>query len=222
MKGARVSCRGGRSFSFEAGHTALVVIDMQRDFLAPGGALADGDDRSAASLASVVDRAARVLRTARRTHLAVIHTREGYAADGRDINPYKRFLGYVGRPGPTGPFLIRGTPGHDFFEGFEPVRGERVIDKAAFSAFYDTPLEHTLERRGVTHLVIMGVTTQCCVHSTLRDAVERGYFCLTLEDCCAAEDADVHAAALRIIQAENHLFGWIASADDFIDAIEDV
>lgn len=219
MQAVRISCSGGRCFEFDVDRSALLVIDMQRDFLDPKGYLASKAEGKASVLAGIVPNVSAVLAAARRRGLMVVHTREGYSADGSDATPYKKSLGYVGAAGPNGPFLIRGAPGHDFYPGFEPRPGEPVVDKAAFSAFYGTRLDHMLERRNITHLVLSGVTTQCCVHSTLRDAVERGFFCLTLMDCCAAEDPEVHEAALRIIQAEGHLFGWIASASAFVDAV---
>ena len=191
---------------------------MQRDFLADDGYIAVKYG-TAAQMAAVVPKTSSVIDAARQAKLKIIHTREGYSADGSEINSYKRQLGYVGQPGPNGPFLIRGTPGHEFFEGFEPRSHEIVIDKAGFSAFYQTSLEEILEQERITHLVITGITTQCCVHSTLRDAVERGYFCLTLEDCCAAEDPAVHSATLTVIQAENHLFGWISNAQAFVSTL---
>ena len=218
MKAIQVPCWADRTYTFDPHHAALVVIDMQRDFLAADGYIAS-EHGTAAQMAEIIPTAIHVLDAARRGKLKIVHTREGYSGDGADVNAYKETLGYVGRAGPNGPFLVRGTPGHDFFDGFEPLDDEIVIDKPGFSAFYQTSFEQILNKNGITHLVITGITTQCCVHSTLRDAVERGYFCLTLEDCCAAEDPVVHAATLRVIQAENHLFGWISSGQDFANAM---
>ena len=112
-----------------------------------------------------------------------------------------------------------GEPGHDVASGFEPVPGEAVIDKPGFGAFFSSDLEALLKAAGVTHLIIAGITTQCCVHSTLREAVDRGFYCLTVADACAAFEPEVHDAALRIIQAENHLFGWISNVDDVVAAL---
>jgi len=214
----KVSCWGNRSFEFDPQRAALVVIDMQRDFVSHDGYVGLRH-RKRNPLVHIIPELLGVLGAARSAGLYIVHTREGYAADGSDVNPYKKALDYVGSPGPGGPFLIRGFHGHDFSRGFESLAGEAVIDKAGFSAFYNTGLERDLEQRKITHLVLAGVTTQCSVHSTLRDAVERGYFCLTLEDCCATEDAAVHGATLRIIQSENHLFGWIATGRDFTHAL---
>lgn len=201
-----VRCRGDRSFEFDPATTALAVIDMQRDFF-----------HDAPEMRAVVPRVAGLLDWGRRLGLTVVHTREGYEADLSDVNSYKRSLGYVGRVGPNGRFLIRGERGHDFLEGFEPRDDELVFDKAGFSGFHGTGLGDHLSGAGITHLILCGVTTQCCVHSTLRDAVERGYFCLTVADCCAAAQAAVHEATLQIIQAENHLFGWIADSSAALD-----
>jgi nicotinamidase-related amidase len=199
-----VICQDQRRFAFATRHTALLMIDMQRDFFAP--------PQETAALQEILAPAEMVLAAARNAGVHVIHTREGYASDRSDVNSFKRTLGYVGRPGPNGPFLIRGSPGHDFLNGFEPHADEAVIDKAGFSGFYRSTLDEELRSRAVTHLLLAGVTTQCCVHSTLRDAVERGYFCLTLDDCCAAIEPAVHQATMRIIRAENDLFGWIGDS----------
>ena len=208
----RVACRAERDYLLPLANCALLVIDMQRGFL-------EADD--AAPLRAIVPQVSAVLAAARAAGLLVLHSREGYAADGSDVTEAKRLMGYVGEPGPGGPHLIRGTPSHDFATGFEPLPSEPVIDKAGFSAFYGTELEALLRERDISHLVLMGVTTQCCVHSTLRDAVERGFLCLTLEDCCAAFEPALHEASLAIIQGEDHLFGWIAESTDFLSAIED-
>lgn len=206
----RVACWAGRGLVLPTANTALLVIDMQNGFL-------DGEE--AAPLRAIGPAVQAVTAAARRAGLLVVHSREGYAADGSDVTEAKRAMAYVGRPGPGGPYLVRGTGSHAFAAGFEPVPGEPVIDKAAFSAFHRTDLDALLRAREITHLILTGVTTQCCVHSTLRDAVERGYLCLTLADGCAALDPALHEAALAIIQGENHLFGWIAEAGELLAAL---
>ncbi|MEE8535264.1 MAG: isochorismatase family cysteine hydrolase [Kiloniellales bacterium] len=208
-----VPCRSERHFDFEPAGTALLVVDMQRDFLERGG-------EEGAALRAVIPRVRDIVAAARAAGLTIVHTREGYAPDRSDVTPAKAAMGYVGRPGPDGPFLIRGARGHDFADELKPAEDEPVIDKPGFSAFYRTELEAALRERRVTHLVLAGVTTQCCVHSTLRDAVERGFFCLTVEDACAAVDPALHEAALTVIQGEDHLFGWIARARDLLAALE--
>lgn len=213
-----VPCRHGRRFDLAPETTALLVIDMQRDFLDPSGMCARaGED--IASLRAVMPRVQAVTAAARAAGLTLIHTREGYAPDLADVNPLKRARGSVGAAGPLGRFLIRGEAGHDFIDGFQPAVGEAVIDKPGFGAFHRTDLETRLRDRGITHLVLTGVTTQCCVHTSLREAVDRGFFCLTVDDACAAFDPTVHAATLDLIEAENHLFGWIAGAGDFVGAL---
>jgi nicotinamidase-related amidase len=207
----RVSCQGGRDFSFEPTSTALLVIDMQRDFLDPQGMCAvEGDDLT--PLCRIIPTIAAIAKLARGRGLTMIHTREGYASDLSDVHPLKRERMSVGKEGPLGRFLIRGEPGHDFVEELMPQAGEIIIDKPGFSAFYRTHLDDDLRRLGISHLILTGVTTQCCVQSTLRSAVDRGYWCLTLADACAAFEVEVHEAALRLIEAESHLFGWVTQA----------
>jgi len=215
-----VRCRGGRSFDWQPQSSALLVIDMQRDFL-------DHADMSATAgedvtyLRAVMPTVQAVTAAARAAGLRIIHTREGYGSDLGDVNQAKLDRDSVGRSGPLGRFLIRGEAGHDFAEGFAPRPEEAVIDKAGFSAFHRTGLHDLLAAEGVTHLILVGITTQCCVHSTLRSAVDLGYYCLTVADGCAAFDPDVHDAALKLIEAEGHLFGWIADAADVIEAMRD-
>ncbi len=213
-----VSCLAGRRYAFAPATSALLEIDMQRDFLAPEGRCGQyGLDL--APLRAIVPRVAALLRGARRAGLSAIHTREGYAPDLSDVNPFKRERGAIGQPGPLGRFLIRGERGHDFIDELRPEASEPVIDKPGFSAFYRTDLEARLAARGIDHLIVTGVTTQCCVHSTVREAVERGFFCLTVADACATFDPALHAATLDIIQSEDHLFGWIADTDEVLRAL---
>jgi len=214
-----VSCWAGRSYRFDPAATALMVIDMQRDFLAPGG-LCHSQGEDIGRLRPIVPRIQGVLEATRRQKLHVIHTREGFAPDLSDLSALRRTRNSVGRPGPLGHFLIRGEAGHDFIDELKPAPSEQVVDKPGFGAFFRTTLEADLRKAGVTHLLLTGVTTQCCVHSTLREAVDRGFYCLVLEDCCAAFDPALHAAALAIMQGEGHLFGWIAGSDDLLAAFE--
>jgi nicotinamidase-related amidase len=215
----RVSCQGGRDFCFEPTSTAFMVIDMQRDFLDPQGMCAlEGEDL--APLSRIIPTIATLTKLSRQRGLTLVHTREGYASDLSDVHPLKRERMSVGKEGPLGRFLIRGEPGHDFVEELMPRRGELVIDKPGFSAFYRTHLDDELRRLGITHLILTGVTTQCCVQSTLRSAVDRGYWCLALADACAAFEPEVHAAALRLIEAESHLFGWVTQAVHLASALD--
>lgn len=189
--------------------TALLSIDMQRDFFGD-----DGDD----PMREIVPRVTQLLDAARNIGCRIVHTREGYAPDLSDVTAYRKSLGYVGRQGPTGRFLIRGEWGHDFLDEVAPHEGETVIDKPGFSAFYASDLHEQLQASGTNRLILCGVTTQCCVHSTLREAVDLGYWCLTIADCCAADDPDLHDAALRLIAGEGDLFGWIGNLQDFLAA----
>jgi biuret amidohydrolase len=215
---ATVACVAERAFAFEARETALLLIDMQKDFLAPGG-LCDSLGEDIDAMRPIIPRIQRLLPALRGAGVRIIHTREGYASDLSDVNPLKRSRSIVGRQGPLGRFLIRGEAGHDFIEELRPAPGERVVDKPGFGAFFRTDLEDHLRAVGITHLLIAGVTTQCCVQSTLREAVDRGFFCLTLADCCAAIEPRLHEATLTAIQGENHLFGWIATADAVLTAL---
>jgi nicotinamidase-related amidase len=167
----------------------------------------------------MLPRVQRLIAMARDLNCKVIHTRESYQPDLSDVNPYRLSLGYVGKPGPLGRFCIPGEPGHEFVEEGQPLPDETVIDKAGFGAFYNTGLDDLLRRQGIDHLILCGVTTQACVHSTLREAVDRGYWCLTVADCCAALDPGMHDAALDIIAGEGHLFGWVADVQDVAAAV---
>jgi nicotinamidase-related amidase len=207
-----VRARHGRRFAFEPSRTALLVIDMQREFFA------SFEDEPNPML-DIVPRVAALAALARKAGVRVIHTREGYAADMSDVSPFRATLDYVGYAGDLGRSLIRGEPSHDFLDEMRPAPGETVIDKAGFSAFYASGLDNVLRASGIDHLMLAGVTTQCCVHSTLRDAVDRGYWCLTVADCCAASEPALHEAALAIIAGEGHLFGWIADLADVQRAV---
>jgi len=163
----------------------------------------------------------RLLAVARKIGCRIFHTREGYSPDLSDVSSFRRDLDYVGHDGALGRSLIRGEPGHDFVNDLQPIDGEMVIDKASFGAFYQTSLHEQLQASGITHLMLCGVTTQCCVHSTLREAVDRGYWCLTVADCCAASEPELHDAALMLIMGEGHLFGWITDVGDVEAAAAD-
>jgi len=209
-----IRCHHGRTFHADPERTALIVIDMQRDFLVAQGAsgLAGVDT---GLLAAIVPAVRDILDAARLAGLVVVHTREGHKADLSDLPATKReqyaASGIpIGEPGPLGRRFVRGEAGHAIVPELAPVAGEMVIDKPGFGAFFATDLEERLRAAGVTHLILAGVTTQCCVHSTLREAVDRGFACLTVADACATEDRELHEAVLKIIASEGHLFGWIA------------
>ena len=220
----RVACRDQRVFACDPTRTALLVIDMQRDFCSPEGASAKAGE-NVAPLQAIVPLLRQVADAARRAGLVLVHTREGHLPDLSDLTPAKRERSAaagaeIGGPGPLGRVLIRGEYGHDFIDEMMPRVGEAVFDKPGFGAFYRTALGPYLTERGIESLILTGVTTQCCVQSTLREAVDRGYYCLTLEDCCASFTARWHDATFDIIASEGHLFGWIGSGKELLQALE--
>jgi nicotinamidase-related amidase len=213
-----VPCRHKLEFVFSAEHTALLVIDMQRDFLDESLEY-NNSPEPYGGLRRVIPGVSQVVARCRDMGLEIIHTREGYSPDMHDVHALKRSRKSTGLPGPFGLFLIRGEAGHDFYPGFEPQKDELVIDKAGFSSFYQTGLDDYLKKAGITHLIIVGITTQCCVLSTIRSAVDRGYYCLLVEDCCAAINPRDHVAAIQTIEAEENLFGWISTKESLITAM---
>jgi nicotinamidase-related amidase len=208
MKKISVQCRGDRAYTFSPAHTALLVIDLQKEFFV------EGQGECLDEMRAILPRVKQLIEIARDLNIKVIYTRESYKPDLSDVNAYRRSLDYVGKPGPLGRFCIVGEPGHAFVEESQPLPDETVIDKASFGAFYNTSLDDRLRQDGIDHLILCGVTTQACVHSTLREAVDRGYWCLTVADCCAALEPGMHDAALDLIAGEGHLFGWVADVKD--------
>ena len=209
-------------FDFDPKTTALVVIDMQRDFVDPGGfGEALGNDVSL--LRAAIPPTERVLETARRLGMFVIHTREGHRPDLSDLPPAKKARGKlangIGDPGPMGRILVRGEYGHDIVDSLQPRPGEPVVDKPGKGSFYATDLDLLLRVRGITHLIFTGITTDVCVHTTMRDANDRGYECVLLEDCCAATDAGNHAAAIKMIKMQGGVFGAVSQSTALLDAI---
>ena len=201
------------AYRFPLRHTALVMIDMQRDFILPGGFGATlGND--VARLAAVVPAARRLLDWARDLGLTIIHTREAHAADLSDCPPAKRQRGNpalrIGDAGPMGRILIDGEPGSDFVPELAPLAGEAVIVKPGKGAFYATDLGWILQQLSITHLLVGGVTTEVCVQSTLREANDRGYECLLVEDATESYFPAFRAAALEMIVAQGGIVGWTA------------
>jgi nicotinamidase-related amidase len=197
-----------------APETALIIIDMQRDFCEPGGYIATlGYDVAPAH--ELIPRIAALRDAVRAWGGLVVYTREGHRADLSDLVSHKRFRsraagGEIGSRGPLGRLLVRGEPGWDIVAALTPADGEPVIDKPGFSAFYATDLDRILDARGVRHLIVCGVTTDVCVHSTLRDAVDRGYEPLLVSDCCAATNPANHLASIETICSEGGIFGAVA------------
>ena len=193
--------------------TALVVIDMQRDFIEPGGfGEALGNDVS--QLEAVVPVVGSLLDLARRLSMVVIHTRESHLHDLSDCPPSKRSRGNpvcrIGDQGPMGRILIRGEPGNDIVPALQPMVGEIVIDKPGKGAFYGTDLHVQLQRLGITHLMFSGVTTEVCVQTSMREANDRGYECLLIEDATASYFPDFKVATLEMVQAQGGIVGWTA------------
>lgn len=202
-------------FALDPARAALVIIDMQRDFLEPGGfGAALGNDVSRLGAAVAPCRA--VLDRARAAGMLVVHTREGHRPDLADCPPAKQARmpadARIGDPGPMGRILIRGEPGHDIIPALYPAPGEPVVDKPGKGAFFATDLEAMLRARGIDTLLVAGVTTEVCVNTTVREANDRGYRCLVLGDCCASYFPEFHAAALAMIKAQGGIFGWVSDS----------
>jgi nicotinamidase-related amidase len=202
--------------------TALVIIDMQRDFMEPGGfGEALGNDVS--QLARAVEPIAAVLKAARETGMMVVHTREGHLPDLSDAPPAKIERGApslrIGDPGPMGRILIRGEAGHDIIPALYPVEGEIVIDKPGKGAFYATTLGADLKAREIDTLLVCGVTTEVCVNTTVREANDRGYRCIVISDGCASYFPEFHEMGLKMIKAQGGIFGWVAGSAAILDAI---
>ena len=205
--------------------TALLIIDMQRDFLEPGGfGAALGNDVS--RLKAAVEPCADVLAAARRAGVLVIHTREGHRPDLTDAPPIKVERGdpslRIGAPGPMGRILVRGEPGHDIIPELYPAAGEPVIDKPGKGAFYQTDLELMLRNRGIETLLVCGVTTEVCVNTTVREANDRGFRCIVLADCCASYFPEFHDMGLKMIKAQGGIFGSMSVSARAIAALADI
>jgi biuret amidohydrolase len=202
--------------------TALVIIDMQRDFLEPGGfGAALGNDVS--KLKAAVGPCKQVLSAARRLGMLVIHTREGHRPDLTDAPPHKVERGdpamRIGAPGPMGRILVRGEPGHDIIPELYPTASEPVIDKPGKGAFYQTDLDLMLRNCGIDTLLVCGVTTEVCVNTTVREANDRGYRCIVMSDCCASYFPQFHEMGLAMIKAQGGIFGSVASSQSLLSAL---
>lgn len=209
-------------FALDPAHVGLVVIDMQRDFLEPGG-FGESLGNDVRPLQAIVPTVTRLIAGFRAAGRPVIHTRECHAPDLSDCPPAKHLRGpegkRIGDPGPMGRILIRGEPGAEIVPELAPLSSELVIDKPGKGAFHATELEDALQRLGLTQLVFSGVTTEVCVQTTMREANDRGY------DCCLAEDAtdsyfpEFKAATLAMIRAQGAIVGWTAETDAILEAL---
>jgi biuret amidohydrolase len=210
------------SIDVDADRTALIVIDMQRDFLEPGGfGELLGNDVSL--LRSTIEPTHRVLQAAREHGMFVVHTREGHRADLSDCPPAKLTRGgvtFIGTDGPMGRILVRGEAGHEIIPELAPLPGEPVIDKPGKGAFYATDLELILRERGIRSLLVCGVTTEVCVHTTVREANDRGFSCIVLEDCVGSYFPEFQRVALEMIEAQGGIFGWVSNAANVCAALE--
>jgi nicotinamidase-related amidase len=203
--------------------TAIVMIDMQRDFLEPGG-FGETLGNDVSKLAPAIGPSKALLAGARRYGVMVIHTREGHRPDMSDAPPAKVERGApsmrIGDAGPMGRILIRGEKGHDIIDALAPLPGEPVIDKPGKGAFYATDLGAVLQHNGIENLIVGGVTTEVCVHTTVREANDRGYRCIVAGDCCGSYFPEFHEVALRMVKAQGGIFGWVSDSKKILSALE--
>ena len=207
------------AFSFCIASAALIIIDMQRDFIEPGG-FGETLGNDVSQLARIVSACQAVLKAWRAAGGLVIHTREAHRADLSDCPPAKRNRGNprlrIGDAGPMGRILIAGEPGNQIIAELAPLAGEIVIDKPGKGAFYATSLQQQLKKRGITHLVLMGVTTEVCIQSTMREANDRGYDCLLLSDCTESYFPHFKAATLEMMHAQQGIVGWTTPSGNLL------
>jgi len=202
--------------------TAAIIIDMQRDFLEPGG-FGETLGNDVSLLRTAIPPCKSLLEGLRARGVFIIHTREGHRPDLSDAHRAKVERGEptkrIGAAGPMGRILIRGEPGHDIIDELAPRAGEPVIDKPGKGAFYATDLQTVLLNRGIDTLLVCGVTTEVCVHTTVREANDRGYRCLVLSDCCASYFPEFHAMGLKMVSAQGGIFGWVTDSKRVLEAI---
>jgi nicotinamidase-related amidase len=201
---------------------ALLIIDMQRDFLEPGG-FGEMLGNDVSQLRRTIEPNAKLLKAWRGAGLQVIHTREGHRADLTDLPPAKKVRGRsatcIGDAGPMGRILVRGEAGHDIIPELYPLPTEPVIDKPGKGAFFATDLHAILQNKGITQLVVTGVTTEVCVNTTVREANDRGYDCLVPEDCVGSYFPEFQEMGLKMIKAQGGIFGWVTNSTMILRAL---
>ncbi|MFA6961524.1 MAG: cysteine hydrolase [Opitutaceae bacterium] len=201
---------------------ALLIIDMQRDFLEPGG-FGEMLGNDVSQLRRTIEPNRRLLAAWRAKGLAVIHTREGHRPDLTDLPPAKKIRGRsatcIGDVGPMGRILVRGEPGQDIIPELYPLAAEPVIDKPGKGAFWATDLHLILQNRGITQLVVTGVTTEVCVNTTVREANDRGYDCLVPSDCVGSYFPEFQEMGLRMIKAQGGIFGWVTTSGSILNVL---
>ncbi len=209
-------------YPLEPGHTALVVIDMQRDFIEQGG-FGDSLGNDVARLEAIIPTTAALLALFRAQGWPVIHTREAHQPDLSDCPPSKIRRGNpslkIGEAGAMGRLLVRGEPGNQIVEALAPLEGELVIDKPGKGMFWATGLHEMLQEMGITHLVFAGVTTEVCVQTSMREANDRGYECLLIEDATESYFADFKDATIRMIAAQGGIVGWVTPLSELAGAV---
>jgi nicotinamidase-related amidase len=211
------------AFELVPEHCALLIIDMQRDFLEPGG-FGEMLGNDVSQLRRTIEPNRVLLAAWRAMKLPVIHTREGHRPDLRDLPPAKKVRGHgkttIGDEGPMGRILVRGEAGHDIIPELYPQKGEPVIDKPGKGAFFATDLHAILQNSGVTQMVVTGVTTEVCVNTTVREANDRGYDCLVPEDCVGSYFPEFQQMGLKMIAAQGGIFGWVTHSHKILAALE--
>jgi biuret amidohydrolase len=210
-------------FVFEPARCALLIIDMQRDFLESGG-FGESLGNDVSLLRSAIEPNRRLLQAWRDAGSLVLHTREGHRPDLADLPPAKKTRGRgavtIGDSGPMGRILVRGEAGHDIIPELHPLPDEPVIDKPGKGAFFATDLHAILQNRGIAQLFVTGVTTEVCVHTTVREANDRGYDCCVLEDCVGSYFPEFQRIGLQMIRAQGGIFGWVSHSDKVLTAFD--
>ncbi|MGA2447533.1 MAG: isochorismatase family cysteine hydrolase [Polyangiaceae bacterium] len=210
------------ALAIDVDRTAVVMIDMQRDFLEPGG-FGETLGNDVSLLGAAVKPCAALLDAARAKGMLIVHTREGHRPDLSDAPRAKVERGdprlRIGAVGPMGRILVRGEAGHDIIPDLYPKPGEVVVDKPGKGAFYATDLQAILHKHGAENLIVCGVTTEVCVHTTVREANDRGYRCIVPGDCCGSYFPEFHEMGLRMIKAQGGIFGWVSDSTRVIKAL---